>query len=122
MIIAETFIVATLLCTSPCRKMSSRNFQYTVAGKNGFQISSDDSLGALLTMELRNIPGVRNVAVNRSGNNFDVDVLLESLDFSVFDQVVNRELYLFDEFPEFNFRFSILPAVAVDEAPALHAA
>src|SRR5271170_6967378 len=105
-----------MLCTSPCRKMSNRHFQYTAAGKNGFQISNDDSLGALLTMELRNIPGVRDVAVNRSGNDFQVNVVLESLDFTVFDQVVKRELYLFDEFPDFNFRFSILPAVAVDEA------
>src|ERR1035438_5833979 len=98
MIIAETFIVATMLCTSPCRKMSNRHFQYAVAGENGFQISSDDSLGALLNMELRKIPGVRSVAVNRIGNDFDVDVILDKLEFPVFDQVVKRELYLFDEF------------------------
>jgi hypothetical protein len=122
MIVAETAILATMLCTSPCKKMSTRNFQYTVAGKNGFQISSDDSLGARLSIELRNIPGVRNVAVNRNGNNFDVHVSLESLDFQVFDQVIKRELYLFDEFPRYKFHFSILPAAAVDEVPALHAA
>jgi|HubBroStandDraft_6_1064221.scaffolds.fasta_scaffold1701503_2 hypothetical protein len=122
MIVVETVMLVTMLCTSPCRRVSTHHFQYANSGRTGFQISSDNSLEANVTADLKNIPGVRSVVVSRAGNDFDVDVVLENLEFQIFDQVVKRELYLFDEFPEFNFRFSILPAVAVDEAPALHAA
>jgi hypothetical protein len=124
-IVTEAVIVATVLCTSAsCGKRAGRKVHYYISGplRTGFQISTDSSLQTKLTMELKNIPGVRSVAIDRKGNQFDVSVVLETLDFAIFDQVVQREVYLFDEFPEFKFRFSILPADAIDDTLSLHAA
>ena len=61
--------------------------------------------------------------ISRAGDTVDVNVVLEELDFSAFEKVIQKELDLFDSFPELEFRFNVIPAEAIEEVPAiLHAA
>ena len=126
MIIAETALAVTFLCSNlPNRKRSGEFPHYISSGsRNCFQIASGITLEAQVTEDIKNLPGVRSVSVQRNGSTFTVDVFMENLEIESFRRVSDKELALFDEFPDLNFNFMILPVEALEDMSfvSLHAA
>jgi hypothetical protein len=127
-IIAETIIVLGTACWSlpSKRRRSETQMNYITCGsseQNCFQISDSATMEESLQSELEEIVGVHSVQVERNGNDFMVEVTLHSLAFEIFERVIEKEIALFDEFPNLNFRFNIQPASVTEEhSPTFHAA
>ena len=125
-IIAETILAMTVLCTAPNRKRSEQHLHFYTSGNvshNYFQISSGMSLERKLNIELGEIEGVQAVAIKRSGNVVEVNVVLETLEFTSFQKVTQKEIDLFERFPGMDFEFNVVPSAALEETqPVLHAA
>lgn len=72
--------------------------------------------------EIEDLPGVRDVTVRRQQDDFEVTVVMESLQFPLFRQIVQKELELTDKYPDYTFDFNVLPIAVVENAPPVHAA
>jgi hypothetical protein len=125
MLIVETAFAVGMLCTSTTkRKRAVEDMNPSYAVGNGltvlpFQASSGSTLENKMTNEIEDMPGVVDVRVKRTGDNFDVLVVMENMDFGPFSGVVEKELALDAKFPEFTFNFELLPAAALEENSAL---
>jgi hypothetical protein len=123
----ETFIaVGSLAYSLPNtrREGCSENRICIVSTDSGncFQVSSGCSLEADVKSDLQNIDGVQHVEITNEGNNYTVTVTLRELEFSVFDQVINKELELFDQHSDKTFKFDIRSASLDSRTQILHAA
>jgi hypothetical protein len=74
------------------------------------------TLEGQMISDIQEIDGVRDVSVSRTGDTFDVSVIIDSMEFSRFDAVVQKELQLYSEFPQFTFHFDINPSEDTDAA------
>jgi hypothetical protein len=107
MIIAETILAISVLCTVPKRKVSEFDICYVSDGVHAYQLSSGVSLERKVTIDLSEIDGVRDVDISRNGNVFEVRVAMNTLEFEKFEKVVQKEIELFDAFPGLTFNFDI---------------
>ena len=122
MFIAESVIAMTVLCSAPKRQRRWDDLHQMSNGAqavNCFQITSGISLEHKVTIELEEIVGVRDVKIQRNGNSFSVDVVVADLEFSTYEQVINKEIELFDRFPELSFEFNVMPASALEITPTV---
>jgi hypothetical protein len=119
MIVVET-VVAGILYVLPTRRTMFQDLQYVTSRTvNCFQIASGSSLEAQLSHEIEDMPGVRSVNVRRTENDgLEVSVLLENLEFSTYERVIQKELDLYDKFPDMPVKFNVDLCVAPEE-PAL---
>jgi hypothetical protein len=92
----------------------------TDISSRSFQVADGVSLERKLTNDIESIQGVTNVQVKRVGGALEVNVVLDKLEFSVFEKVIQKELDLFDKFPEMQVRFNVVPRE--EETAILHAA
>ena len=107
MIIAETILAISVLCTVPKRKVPEFDVCYVADGVHAYQLSSGMSLERKVIIDLSEVDGVRDVDISRNGNVFDVRVAMNTLEFEKFEKVVQKELELFDAFPGLTFNFDI---------------
>jgi hypothetical protein len=121
MFIAESIIAMTVLCSAPKRQRWDELHKMSngAGAVNCFQITSGISLERKVTIELEEIAGVRDVKIQRSGNSFSVDVIVADLDFSTYEQVIKKEIELFDRFPELSFEFNVMPASSLEITPTV---
>jgi hypothetical protein len=120
MFIGETILVVTALCSGPPKKRQFEDQDYTVTShtQGCFQLASGSSLETKLTDDIGDIPGVRSVNVAPTEGGLDVLVVLEKLEFSTYEKVINRELELFEKFPHLTVRFNVEPFTG-DDGPLL---
>jgi hypothetical protein len=78
------------------------------------------SLERKLTNDIENIQGVTDVQIRQVNGAMEVNVVLDKLEFSVFEKVIQKELDLFDQFPDLQVRFNVVPRE--EETAVLHAA
>jgi len=123
MIGAEFCLAITALCVPNVVKRSNEENHLFVcsSGASSFTIAGGLGLEFKMIIDLKNIVGVRDASVQRKGNTFSVNVLLESLDFPPFEKVVAKEMELSEQYPDFRFDFDIMP-VEQQATPAIHAA
>ncbi len=75
-----------------------------------------------MNIDLTELEGVRGVEITRRGDTFEVTVGMDTLEFSPFEKVIQKELELFDEFPGLTFNFNITLADQAEAATSvLHA-
>jgi hypothetical protein len=122
----ETFIAVgslALALPSKRREGSSENRICIVSTDSGnsFQLSSGPSLEANVKSEIEDIDGVKRVVVVGDGTDYTVTVRLKEMEFSVFEKVIAKEIELFDQYPNKNFKFDILPESMDDPASLLNA-
>jgi hypothetical protein len=123
--IAETVIAVTTLCNAPSRKRSEQYVHYFTSGsasQNCFQVSSGISLERRLRVELEEITGVHRVAVKQDGDDLNVNVVLETLEFAAFEKVILREMEISEQFPNLRVHFNVEPFSPEDSASFLDAA
>ncbi len=75
--------------------------------KRTFQMASGVSLERELNIELSAIKGVRDVDITSTAGGLEVNVVLNELEFSVFEQVIQKELDLFDQSPDLRAHFNV---------------
>jgi hypothetical protein len=125
-IIPEAVLAITALCNAPCRKRQEQRIHYIASSgmsASGFAISSGPSLEEELTMEIKDIVGVSDVSIEPAGEEIQVNVVLREMVFEVFDKVVQKEIELFDRFPEKRFHVSITSEQELrSNIPSVHAA
>jgi hypothetical protein len=122
MLIVETAVAVTLLCAST-KRQRIEDFAYSMnssAKQKVFQIASGRTLESKMTGDIEEMAGVVAVTVKRTGDTFDVSVIMENMDFDPFRAVVEKELALDGTYPDLTFNFEILPKAALEEASALH--
>ncbi len=73
-------------------------------------------------MNIKEIAGVLEVSVRRDGAALNFNVVVEELDFDVYDQIVQHELDVTARHPELVVHFDIMPIAAIREERAPHAA
>lgn len=119
MLIVETAVVVGMLCASTKRVRAFEEMtpQYIIG--NGlsiipFQAPSGRTLERKMTSEIEEMPGVMSVNVKRTGDAFDVFVMMRDMDFDAFSGVVQKELELDSRFPAYTFNFELLPAAALE--------
>ena len=125
MIVAETLLAVTLMSSLPKKRSGQeRDYVYSSNAGNCFEIASGMSLERTVNTEIEELPGVHSVAVKRnSQTSFVVDVVMETLEFSTYQKVIEKELDLFDQFPALTFEFNVVPLAAVQgTSPVSHAA
>jgi len=121
MILAETVLAGVLCSTVHKRQSSVPEVLYATTGlgyRNCFQMASGVSLERKLDIDLSGISGVQEVNITRKIDRLEVTVILNELDFVAFDKVIQKEVELFERFPQLKTRFEVLPAIAVSESPA----
>lgn len=113
-------VMCGALCVPPRKEGSesellSRDRFFCVAteGENAFTVASSASLGDVVKADIEGLPLVRRVEIHQSGERYDVRVVMDRLEFSSFERVVQKELALYDNFPALNFSFDIVPLDAV---------
>jgi hypothetical protein len=114
--IAEAIMAATLLCTAG-KKTCDPTVRYAVSwgtSQSALEVASGPSLESRLKMDLKHIPGVKAFDVTRTADYVRVDVVMETLEFSTFEGVVQKELEYSERFPRHNFQFSISAASEAD--------
>lgn len=126
MLIAETVVIVNLLCTSTKRRRSEldQEPQYTTNSIAWFEVASGRTLEGKMTSDIEEMPGVVEVRVMRTGDTFDVFVVMENMEFGPFNAVIQKELELYAKFPRYTFNFDLTPVMALEPDPALslHAA
>lgn len=122
MIIAETVIVVSLLCTSP--KRGPKNYFISAGAENGFQLASGPNMEEALTTELEDLYGVHSAVITNLGDSaFTVDVIINDLEFETYRGVARKESEWLTKFPESSFEFNVSPlSVASSTDAILHAA
>jgi hypothetical protein len=70
-------------------------------------------------IDLLTLNGVVDVFVRRDGSVLNVHVVLDDLEFSKFEKVIQKELELTEKFPHLRFRFNVSPKL--EAAPWVHA-
>lgn len=115
MIIAETILAVSIICSVPKKRQDGQPLlvTYDSYSRNTFQISSGISWERKLMIDLKDIDGVETVSIAQNGNVVEVTVVLDRLDFSSFQKVTRKEMELFDQFPGLRFEFNVLPAAAM---------
>lgn len=128
MFFVETALALSVVCTLPKRMVcvngeEPESVPYMITtdiSSRSFQVADGVSLERKLTNDIESIQGVTNVQVKRVGGALEVNVVLDKLEFSVFEKVIQKELDLFDKFPEMQVRFNVVPRE--EETAILHAA
>ena len=108
MFFVETAVAATLLCTANKRQCSEIESLSVVNSKHGtslFKVSSGRTLEGKMVNDIQDMAGVVDVTVKRTGDTFDVFVVMENMEFEPFDRVVNCKLALYDRYPNYTFHF-----------------
>ncbi len=127
LLLAETALWTAAVCQlgkSLRKSRESRPFRVTTEavvaakGANHFEATENLTLEDLLMIDVKCIPGVADVRVQRSGNTFRVDVILNAFEYEVREKVYSKELQLYNEFPDLDFDFRLIPAAAVDKITA----
>jgi hypothetical protein len=129
MLVAETVLALSVVCTLPKRRVYSGGevselVPYVITTDTtprSFQMADGVSLERKLTDDIENIQGVVDVRVKQVNGVLEVSVVLENLEFPLFEKVTQKELDLFDQFPDMPVRFNVVPQQA-DQAAIRHAA
>ena len=116
MIIAESILALSVLCTIPKRLNLGHELQYISGAGTCFQVSSGPTLEERLTMDIEQISGVREVSVKRNGDSLDVCVVIDNMEFALYEKVIQKELDLFEKFPNLQVRFDVVPFIENDES------
>lgn len=121
--IVETAVAVTLLCTSAKRQRPEVDVScITNSGSAGIhlvRVASGRTLEAKMVDDIEEMSGVVDVTVKRTGDVFDVFVVMENMDFAPFSAVVQKELDLDAKFPDYTFNFDLLPLTAITEESTL---
>ena len=127
MFVAETALMLTMVCTLPKRRIANGELSEPVpcvittdSSPRSFQMADGISLERKVTNDIENIEGVTDVQIKHVDGALEVNVVLDKLEFSVFEKVIQRELDLFDRFPDLQVRFNVVPRE--EETAVLHAA
>jgi hypothetical protein len=78
-------------------------------------MASGKTLDERIMSELDEMAGVRETSVVRTGDAVRVTVILDDMDFSRFDAVVQKELELYSRYPDLSFYFDIVSAAELEE-------
>ena len=62
--------------------------------------------------DIEQIAGVRGVSIKAIDGGLEVYVQLDKLEFSVYERVIQKELDLFDQFPDLKVKFDVAPCIA----------
>jgi hypothetical protein len=117
MLVVET-MMAVGLCCGPLKRSNSKTHYAVCTSERAelVQVSTGNSMESQMLSDIEKIEGVLHAEVSRSGDTFDVSVLIDSMDFPKFDAVVQEELRLYVAFPQFTFHFDINPIENTDAA------
>lgn len=126
MFVVETIIaVGSLACALPSRRTEGASplecFSSADTART-YQLSTGVSLESSVKTDLEKIPGVRTVDITREGNEYTVNVVLDELEFPVFEQVVAKELELFDNHSDKKFKFQVMAANRDSSSSLINAA
>jgi hypothetical protein len=113
----ETTIGATLMFCTATRRRPESEFMLVSNGTKCVYIASGDTLEAKIMSEIEELIGVRKTAITRTGDAVRVSVIMNSMEFSQFDAVVQKELELYARYPSLTFYFDIISSSEL-EAPS----
>jgi len=126
MLVAETVVAVTMLCSSAKRRSHGDSptclSVVSTSTIGSCQASSGRTLERQMTDDIEQLRGVRRASAKRSGDVFDVSVVMEDMDFARFDAVVQKELELYSTYPDFTFYFDIMSASELEAPSAVNAA
>lgn len=117
MLVAETVLALSVVCTLPKRRVCSGRevselVPYVITTDTtprSFQMADGVSLERKLTDDIENIQGVADVQIKQIDGALEVNVTLDNLEFSLFEKVMQKELDLYDQFPDMPVRFNVVP-------------
>ncbi len=113
MILGPEVALCVSLCTAP-RKQAEWEMQFFASSaRNSFDLASGMSLERKVKIDLEDINGVQWVDIQRDGNAFSVNVIVDELEFGSFEKITQREIELFDKYPDLSFSFQVTPMVAL---------
>src|SRR5437773_1922786 len=115
MIIAETALALSVICTLPRRRPcfgddAAERIPYiltTDRPRVSFQVASGVSLEHKLTKDIQEIAGVDGVTIRRMGASYQVSVIMGTFAFESYEKVIQKELELFDALPGLDFVFNV---------------
>jgi hypothetical protein len=98
----------SILCTVPKRRsFETELFVVATGSSQRFELSTGASLEDTLTSEIENIAGVGSVEINQVGDSCQVNVTMETYDFSSYEKVIEKEMQLFDQNHGSKFVFNV---------------
>ena len=119
--VAEAAFIACSMCaTSPLRRGQRHRFSYISSpGEEAekmqlFELADSMNLESWLEVEIGSLPGVRDVAVERLDTVFTTNVLVESLEFEIFEPIAEQDLKISTEFPQYTFRLNVTPLLIAE--------
>lgn len=117
MLIVETAVAVGMLCASTKRKRAVDDMTPSYAVGSGltvvsFQASSGSTLENKMTHDIEEMPGVVSVTVQRSGDVFDVMVVMEDTNFEQFNTVAQKKVDLYEDFPGHTFNFNFVTSAS----------
>jgi hypothetical protein len=130
MLVAESVLVITLLCSTAKRRqtISSPSDGSHAIGQlqpvqhlSVVQRLSGRTLESDMVNEIEKMPGVVSVSAKRTGDTFDISVSMDTMEFEPFDRVVNYKLALYELHPGYVFNFDyqladLPPTIAIHAA------
>lgn len=125
MVMLETIAAATLLCNAAARReLEPISDHLQVVGRPLLvQRATGNTLEYMMLTDIESLPGVVSVSAKRTGDTFDVSVVMENMDFEPYDAVIRKKVALFDAYPSLTFNFDLMPVDAIEApAPSSHAA
>src|SRR4051812_37281048 len=115
MFLAETAVVGISLVCASTRRLHPDKFLQLISGTvKSIPMASGKTLESRIMSELDELQAVCGTSVVRTGDHLRVTVILENMEFSRFEAIVQKELELYSRYPGLTFYFDIVAAAELE--------